>query len=112
MSEEEKLRTLREHAGLHNMHNFCFLGNNPRIGTACDFVFGEVDMTKVRTPVQQLSHQHGLPECCHAAFVPEGPKRQLEMYFHAVEQIKAGKEQVNMKVQCITAISNRSLLKY
>ncbi|PRW20755.1 FAD NAD(P)-binding domain-containing [Chlorella sorokiniana] len=51
--------------GFGDIHNYCFMGRNPRIGTASDFVF---------------------------AFVPAGPISQLEMYFHAVEQIKLGRE--------------------
>ena len=27
--------------GFNDLHNFCFIGDNPRIGTASDFVFGE-----------------------------------------------------------------------
>jgi len=27
-------------AGFGDLHNYCFLGRNPRIGTASDFVFG------------------------------------------------------------------------
>lgn len=29
------------HAGFDDIHNYCFMGRNPRIGTASDFVFGE-----------------------------------------------------------------------
>jgi len=29
------------HSGFDDIHNYCFMGRNPRIGTASDFVFGE-----------------------------------------------------------------------
>lgn len=48
-----------------DMHNYAFLGNNPRIGCASDFVF---------------------------AYVPEGPKKQLEMFFHSVDCCRKGLE--------------------
>ena len=54
-------------AGFKDLHNFAFLGANPRIGCASDFVF---------------------------AYVPFGPLKQLEMYFHAVEACRQGREGV------------------
>ncbi|KAL6781746.1 hypothetical protein ACKKBF_B09280 [Auxenochlorella protothecoides x Auxenochlorella symbiontica] len=51
--------------GFHDLHSYAFLGRNPRIGTASDFVF---------------------------AFVPAGPLKQLEMFFHSVQCCRAGKE--------------------
>lgn len=43
-----------------------------------------------------------------AAFVPAGPLSQLEMFFHAVEQIKLGRERVRtMHYQ--TAVSSAVL---
>jgi hypothetical protein len=47
------------------MHNFAFLGANPRIGCASDFVF---------------------------AYVPFGPIKQLEMFFHSVDCCRRGLE--------------------
>lgn len=49
------------------MHNYAFLGTNPRIGCASDFVF---------------------------AYVPFGPIKQLEQFFHSVESCKEGLEEV------------------
>jgi len=54
-------------AGFKDLHNFAFLGRNPRIGCASDFVF---------------------------AYVPFGPIKQLEMYFHAVDCCRKGLEEV------------------
>jgi hypothetical protein len=47
------------------LHNFAFLGKNPRIGCAADFLF---------------------------AYVPFGPMKQLDMFFHSVECCKSGLE--------------------
>lgn len=44
-------------AGYDSMHNYAFLGPSGRIGTASDFVY---------------------------AFVPHGPKKQLDLVFHAI----------------------------
>lgn len=52
----------------------------------------------------QMSHQHEVYECYCAAFVPEGPEKQLEMYFHAVQLIKVGKEQVHLELLCSAAV--------
>jgi hypothetical protein len=52
--------------GFKDLHNFAFLGPNPRIGCASDFVF---------------------------AYVPFGPIKQLEMYFHSVDVCRQGKEE-------------------
>ena len=56
--------------GFKDMHNFAFLGPNPRIGCASDFVF---------------------------AYVPFGPIKQLEMFFHSVDACRAGKEEVRRR---------------
>ena len=48
------------------LHNFAFLGNNPRVGCAADFLF---------------------------AYVPYGPLRQLDMFFHSVECCNKGMEE-------------------
>lgn len=47
------------------LHNFAFLGKNPRIGCAADFLF---------------------------AYVPYGPLMQLEMFFHSIKCCKSGLE--------------------
>jgi len=47
------------------LHNFAFLGRNPRIGCAADFLF---------------------------AYVPYGPLRQLDMFFHAIACCDKGME--------------------
>lgn len=57
--------------GFADLHSYAFLGRNPRIGTASDFVF---------------------------AFVPAGPMKQLEMYFHVVDCCKKGLESVRAGV--------------
>ena len=44
-------------AGYDKLYNYAFLGPGGRIGTASDFVF---------------------------AFVPHGPKKQLDLIFHAI----------------------------
>ncbi|KAL4457342.1 hypothetical protein ABPG75_012207 [Micractinium tetrahymenae] len=56
--------------GFHTLHSHCFMGPNPRIGTASDFVF---------------------------AYVPLGPQKQLEMFFHAVDLIRQGREEELLK---------------
>ena len=48
------------------LHNFAFLGKNPRIGCAADFLF---------------------------AYVPYGPLMQLEMFFHSIKCCKNGLEE-------------------
>jgi hypothetical protein len=58
---------LRLLAGFCDLHNHAFLGANPRIGCASDFVF---------------------------AYVPWGPMKQLEMFFHSVDCCKKGLEKV------------------
>ena len=45
-------------AGFEDVYNYAFLGPSGRIGTASDFVY---------------------------AFVPHGPKRQLDLMFHAIK---------------------------
>ena len=60
-------------AGFNDLHAFAFLGKNPRIGTASDFVF---------------------------SFVPSGPLKQLEMFFHAVECCRNGLEKVRLLAIC------------
>ena len=55
--------------GFKDMHNFAFIGPNPRIGCASDFVF---------------------------AYVPFGPIKQLEMYFHSVDACRKGKEEASL----------------
>lgn len=63
--------------GFGDLHNYCFLGRNPRIGTASDFVF---------------------------AYVPFGPQKQLEMFFHSAEQIKLGREKEILKIMTPTPL--------
>lgn len=55
------------------LHNFAFLGKNPRIGCAADFLF---------------------------AYVPYGPLMQLEMFFHSIHCCKSGlEEQIYQSLQ-------------
>lgn len=56
------------------LHNFAFLGRNPRIGCAADFLF---------------------------AYVPFGPMKQLQMFFHAVDCCKKGLEKVSTAMRTI-----------
>ena len=97
------------HSGFDDIHNYCFMGRNPRIGTASDFVFGEqlgfasnfalwngtsscIGCCQRQCTCGPLMVHHNV--LCAAAFVPAGPLSQLEMFFHAVEQIKLGRERV------------------
>ncbi|KAL4419583.1 hypothetical protein ABPG77_004832 [Micractinium sp. CCAP 211/92] len=56
--------------GFHTLYSHCFMGPNPRIGTASDFVF---------------------------AYVPLGPQKQLEMFFHSMDLIRQGREEEVLK---------------
>jgi hypothetical protein len=65
--------------GFKDMHNFAFIGPNPRIGCASDFVF---------------------------AYVPFGPIKQLEMYFHSVDACRQGKEEEVRQALFATPLPN------
>jgi hypothetical protein len=62
-------------AGYDKLYNYAFLGPSGRIGTASDFVF---------------------------AFVPHGPKKQLDLIFHAIGCHQQGLSQVrqSQREQC------------
>lgn len=53
--------------GFQDLHNHAFLGRNPRIGCASDFVF---------------------------AYVPYGPLKQMDMFFHSIKCCMKGMEKV------------------
>ena len=60
--------------GHDQLHNYAFLGPSGRIGTASDVVY---------------------------AFVPAGPKKQLDMFFHGIECRQKGLgEVVYASVSC------------
>lgn len=65
--------------GFKDMHNFAFIGPNPRIGCASDFVF---------------------------AYVPFGPIKQLEMYFHSIDACRQGKEESVRQALFATPLPN------
>lgn len=65
--------------GFKDLHNFAFLGPNPRIGCASDFVF---------------------------AYVPFGPIKQLEMFFHSVACCERGLENDIKNVLLPTPLPN------
>lgn len=66
--------------GFKDLHNFAFLGPNPRIGCASDFVF---------------------------AYVPFGPIQQLKMFFHSVDCCRKGMEKVRCN-QLMTSFFGRT----
>ena len=55
------------------MHNYAFLGPSGRVGTASDFVY---------------------------AFVPHGPKKQLDLIFHAITCHRTGLIAVGQHALC------------
>jgi hypothetical protein len=67
------------HTGFRDLHNYAFLGPDPRVGCASDFVF---------------------------AYVPFGPLKQLEMFFHAVGEVRAGRGAAAAAALVPTALPN------
>ncbi len=57
------------YAGFDKLYNYAFLGPSGRIGTASDFVY---------------------------AFVPHGPKKQLDLVFHAINCHQRGLSRVRI----------------
>ncbi|KAK9828719.1 hypothetical protein WJX72_001703 [[Myrmecia] bisecta] len=69
--------------GYDDLHNFTFLGKNPRIGTASDWVWFNV---------------------------PHGPQKQMDCFFRAYECWRLGKEQARDAAYLRSLTAGRSML--
>ena len=72
------VRCLAGGPGHNQLRNYAFLGPSGRIGTASDVVY---------------------------AFVPAGPKKQLDMFFHGIECRENGLEEVAVHASVVARVS-------